>query len=60
MTQEEREALFIPILTAPTMDELKIRFTLAAKKAMAGNDAGALRILTAYKDARKAEMNNGY
>lgn len=60
MTQEEREALFAPILTAPTMEELKIRFTTAAKRAMAERDAMALRILTAYKDARKDELNDGY
>lgn len=60
MTQEEREVIFESVLTAPTMDELKVRFTAAAKRAMTENDAVSLRLLTAYKDARKAEINDGY
>lgn len=60
MTKEERESLFVSIQTAPTMEELRIRFLAAAKQAMSENDAISLRMLTAYKDARKAEINDGF
>lgn len=60
MNKEERNALFESIQTAPTVEELKVRFMAAAKRAMADNDAISLRMLTAYKDSRKAEINDGY
>lgn len=57
MTRDEREVLFNSILTAPTMDELKIRYVEAFKKAIAANDPVSMRMLTAFKDEAKRTLN---
>jgi len=60
MTREERLELCESITTAPTMEELKTRFMAAAKRAVAEKDAISLRMITAFKDSRKSEIDDGF
>lgn len=60
MTKEEHDFLYNSIRTAPNLHELKARFIAATRLATRDNDHTCIRILTDLKEARKAEINDGF